>query len=81
MPVVILLFFISTTAWADQQQDAIEAVMKACYVQQGFDQIISDYARHYERLLTDDEKKLGGWSYAVIKAVVEQQITWKWTFP
>jgi hypothetical protein len=70
----------SNVAYGDQYQDAIKAAGDAFYKYEHLDDDMSRYLSKYEAMFTDNQKKVGGWTYFIAKVMIDRQVTYTWHF-
>jgi hypothetical protein len=59
----------------------VNVAVRAFYKQQGWDTDLSQWMKRYETMLSQDEKKYGGYAYYCAKVALDKRISITWRFP
>ncbi len=79
--ILLLTILISSSSYAGQERDAINAAARAFYEQQHWNDDVNRFLQHYENKFTPREKQIGGYIYEVLNIINRQEIRFTWRFP
>lgn len=75
--VLVLLLSISSSAFAGQDEKAIRKAAEAAAKHFELDKMAKKLEKKY---INDDVRYYGGYAWIVADVVIQQRITYKWTF-
>jgi hypothetical protein len=83
MKIILLLFLIATKSVASSKDygDAASKAAQALYTQTGTEAYFTSYAQNLDKkYLTDDLRKEGFVAAILLQCIIQERITWKWSW-